>query len=200
MFDRLSGAGKPISSQSQLIQCRCNTQVLAIVMTFLNNQFNKGIVFWQQYWVYNLRWALYFLVYSDPRPDYPTLITKEVEILNKFQRSSSTRIFQKFTFVPIVWSLSPFYQGDFGNVPRVRIGMFQSINKPENKSNNSQNFREFWKLLQIDNTLIIGFKLFPRVLVLCKMLSVSSTIWTRVAVPISYDDNHYTTGTSTKSE
>ena len=27
------------------------------------------------------------------------------------------------------------------------------------------------------------------------MLSVSSRIWTRVAVSISYDDNHYTTGT-----
>ena len=34
------------------------------------------------------------------------------------------------------------------------------------------------------------------VLVLCKMLSVSSGIWTRVAVSISYGDNHYTTGTS----
>ena len=29
------------------------------------------------------------------------------------------------------------------------------------------------------------------------MQSVSSRIWTRVAVSISYDDNHYTTGTST---
>ena len=29
------------------------------------------------------------------------------------------------------------------------------------------------------------------------MQSVSSRIWTRVAVFISYDDNHYTTGTST---
>ena len=28
------------------------------------------------------------------------------------------------------------------------------------------------------------------------MLSVSSRIWTRVTVSISYDDNHYTTGTS----
>ena len=28
------------------------------------------------------------------------------------------------------------------------------------------------------------------------MLSVSSWVWTRVAVSISYDDNHYTTGTS----
>ena len=27
------------------------------------------------------------------------------------------------------------------------------------------------------------------------MQSVSSRIWTRVTVPISYDDNHYTTGT-----
>ena len=28
------------------------------------------------------------------------------------------------------------------------------------------------------------------------MQSISSRIWTRVAVSISYDDNHYTTGTS----
>ena len=28
------------------------------------------------------------------------------------------------------------------------------------------------------------------------MQSVLSRIWTRVAVSISYDDNHYTTGTS----
>ena len=31
---------------------------------------------------------------------------------------------------------------------------------------------------------------------LCEMQSVSSRIWTRVAVFISYDDNDYTTGTS----
>ena len=43
---------------------------------------------------------------------------------------------------------------------------------------------------------IIGFIPFPRVLVLCEMQSVSSRFWTRVAVSISYDDNHYTTGTS----
>ena len=29
------------------------------------------------------------------------------------------------------------------------------------------------------------------------MQSASSRIWTRVAVSISYDDSHYTTGTST---
>ena len=43
---------------------------------------------------------------------------------------------------------------------------------------------------------IIGFPHFPRVLVLCEMQSVSSMIWTRVAVSISYDENHYNTGTS----
>ena len=43
---------------------------------------------------------------------------------------------------------------------------------------------------------IIGFIPFPRVLVLCEMQSVSSRIWIRVAVSFSYDDNHYTTGTS----
>ena len=34
----------------------------------------------------------------------------------------------------------------------------------------------------------------------CEMQSVSSRIWTRVAVSISYDDNHYTTGTSPKGD
>ena len=34
------------------------------------------------------------------------------------------------------------------------------------------------------------------VLVLCEMQSVTSRIWTRVVVSISYDDNYYTTGTS----
>ena len=48
--------------------------------------------------------------------------------------------------------------------------------------------------LPIARGRIIGFIPFPRVLVLCEMQSVSSRIWTRVAVSISYDDNHYTTG------
>ena len=39
---------------------------------------------------------------------------------------------------------------------------------------------------------IIGFIPFPRV---CKMHSISSRIWTRVGVSISYHDNLYTTGT-----
>ena len=42
---------------------------------------------------------------------------------------------------------------------------------------------------------IIGFIPFPRVLVLCEMQLAWSRIWTRVAVSISNDDNHYTTGT-----
>ena len=42
----------------------------------------------------------------------------------------------------------------------------------------------------------IGFIPFPRVLVLCEMQSISSRIWTRVTVSISYDDNHYTMSTS----
>ena len=49
--------------------------------------------------------------------------------------------------------------------------------------------------LPITGERIIGFIPFPRVLVLCEMQSVSFRIWTRVAVSISYDDNHYTTGT-----
>ena len=46
--------------------------------------------------------------------------------------------------------------------------------------------------LPIAGGRITGFIPFPRVLVLCEMQSVSSRIWTRVAVSISYDDNHYT--------
>ena len=42
---------------------------------------------------------------------------------------------------------------------------------------------------------INGFIPFLRVLVLCEMQSVSSRIWTRIAVSISYDYNHYTMGT-----
>ena len=49
--------------------------------------------------------------------------------------------------------------------------------------------------LPIAGGRIIGFIPFPRELVLCEMQSVSSRIWTRVAVSISCDDNHYTTGT-----
>ena len=49
--------------------------------------------------------------------------------------------------------------------------------------------------LPIAGGRIIGFIPFPSVLVLCEMQSVSSRIWTRIAVSISYNDNHYTTGT-----
>ena len=50
--------------------------------------------------------------------------------------------------------------------------------------------------LPIAGGRIMGFMPFPRVLVQCEMQSVSSSIWTRVFVSISYDDNRYTTGTS----
>ena len=50
--------------------------------------------------------------------------------------------------------------------------------------------------LPIAGGRIIGFIPFPRVLVLCEMQSVSSRIWTRIVVLISYGDNDYTTGTS----
>ena len=50
--------------------------------------------------------------------------------------------------------------------------------------------------LPIAGGRIIGFIPFPRVLVLCEMQSVSSRIWTRIAVSISYGDNDYTTGTT----
>ena len=45
-------------------------------------------------------------------------------------------------------------------------------------------------ILPIAGGRIIGFIPFPRVLVLCEMQSVLSRIWTRVAMSISYDDNH----------
>ena len=50
--------------------------------------------------------------------------------------------------------------------------------------------------LPIAGGRIIGFIPFARVLVLCEMQSVSSRIWTRIAVFISCGDNDYTTGTS----
>ena len=50
--------------------------------------------------------------------------------------------------------------------------------------------------LPIAGGRIIGFIPFLMVLVLCEMQSVLSRIWTHVAVSISYDDNHYITGTS----
>ena len=50
--------------------------------------------------------------------------------------------------------------------------------------------------LPIAGGRIFGFIPFPRVLVLCEMQSVRSRIWTRVAVSISWNDNHYSTGTS----
>ena len=36
---------------------------------------------------------------------------------------------------------------------------------------------------------------FPKGISICEMQSVSSRIWTRVAVSISFDEIHYTTGT-----
>ena len=42
---------------------------------------------------------------------------------------------------------------------------------------------------------IIGFIPFSRVSVLCEMQLVSFRIWTHVAVSVSYDNNHDTTGT-----
>ena len=50
--------------------------------------------------------------------------------------------------------------------------------------------------LPIAGGRIIRFIPFSLVLVPCEMQSVSSRIWTRVTVFISYDDNHYTTDTS----
>ena len=46
--------------------------------------------------------------------------------------------------------------------------------------------------LPIAGGRVIGFISFPRVLVRCEMQLVSSRIWTRVGLSISYDDNHYT--------
>ena len=49
--------------------------------------------------------------------------------------------------------------------------------------------------LPIAGGRIIGFIPFSRVLELCEMQSASTRIWTRIAMSISYDDNHYTTDT-----
>ena len=54
--------------------------------------------------------------------------------------------------------------------------------------------------LRIDGGRIIGFIPFPRVLMVCEMQSVSTRIWTRVAVSISYGDNYYTMGTSSTTD
>ena len=54
--------------------------------------------------------------------------------------------------------------------------------------------------LPIAGGRIIGFIPFPRVLVLCEMQSVLSRNWTRIAVSISCDDNHYTMGTSSDDD
>ena len=43
---------------------------------------------------------------------------------------------------------------------------------------------------------IIGFILFPIIVVLCEMQSASSRIWTHLAASIFYDDNHCTTSAS----
>ena len=43
---------------------------------------------------------------------------------------------------------------------------------------------------------MIAFIPFQKALVLCEMQSVLSRNWTQIAVSISCDDNHYTTGTS----
>ena len=48
--------------------------------------------------------------------------------------------------------------------------------------------------LPIAGGRIIGFIPFPRVLVLCEIQLALPRIWSRVAVSISYDDSHYTTG------
>ena len=49
--------------------------------------------------------------------------------------------------------------------------------------------------IQLEGMIYWGVDTIPRVLVLCEMQSVLSRNWTRVAVSISCDDNHYTTGT-----
>ena len=52
--------------------------------------------------------------------------------------------------------------------------------------------------LLIGERRMIGFIPFPRALVLCEIQLAWSKNWTVVAVSISYDDNHYTSGTSYK--
>ena len=50
--------------------------------------------------------------------------------------------------------------------------------------------------LHIARGRLVGFIPFPRILALCEMQTTSSRFLTRVAVSISYNDNHYTTSTT----
>ena len=54
--------------------------------------------------------------------------------------------------------------------------------------------------LPINGGRIIGFISFTRVFALCEMQTVSSKIWTRVIMSISFDGNHYITSTSLPSQ
>ena len=51
--------------------------------------------------------------------------------------------------------------------------------------------------LPIAKERIVGWIPFPRIFVLSKLQTISSRIWTLVAVLIFYDDNHYTTSANT---
>ena len=50
--------------------------------------------------------------------------------------------------------------------------------------------------LPIAGGRIVGFILFPKILVLCQMQPALLRIWTLVDISISCDNNHYTMGTS----
>ena len=95
--------------------------------------------------------------------------------------------------------------------PSARAGYYTRSIFKRSLTGLSSEFSFFWTIcltkaeetslsyyLLIAGERIIGFIPFPRVLVLREMQSVSSRFWTHVAVSISYDDNHYTTGTSIK--
>ena len=83
-----------------------------------------------------------------------------------------------------IWQMSIFKRSLTGLNSEFSFSKTSCLNKAEEIS--------LSYYLPIAGGRIIGFIPFPRVLVLCEMQSVSSRIWTRVAVFISYDDNHYT--------
>ena len=70
--------------------------------------------------------------------------------------------------------------------------------RPKHCVNNNKHEDNSPKTLNDMNQQALSQKFRQLVLVLCEMQLACSSIWTPVTVSISYDDNHYTTGTSTK--
>ena len=103
-----------------------------------------------------------------------------------FPISSKVEVFILLLFILVFIFTNPF----------ARSGYDKSFLSPRLVASPRQKNLVCPTILPIAGGRIIGSIPFPRVLVQCEMQSVLSRIWTRVAVTISNDDNHYTTGTS----